>query len=100
MSNDKRLTILETVNINISNTLIDIKAALQRQSDKIDALDKKLDTKIDALDKKIDNKIDTLDKKFDSKFDNLNNRMWSNFLWLMSTIIGLAGLIAHLHHLI
>ncbi|MBV8801458.1 MAG: hypothetical protein JO131_00560, partial [Gammaproteobacteria bacterium] len=34
-------------------------------------------------------------KHLSNKIDNLQNRMWSNFLWLMGMIMGLAGLIAH-----
>ncbi|HSW69579.1 MAG TPA: hypothetical protein VLI69_05460 [Gammaproteobacteria bacterium] len=120
MSNDSRLAILETTILNINASLQDIKQdfkrldskfdaldkkfdskidALDKKFDsKIDALDKKFDSKTDALDKKIDSKIDALDKKFDTKFDLLQNRIWSNFLWLMGMIIGLAGLIAHTQH--
>lgn len=80
MSNDSRLAILETTILNINTSLQDIKQDFKR------------------LDNKFDNKFDALDKKFDNKFDLLQNRIWSNFLWLMGMIIGLAGLIAHTQH--
>jgi hypothetical protein len=44
---------------------------------------------------------DRMDQKFDyfdKKLDRLDNRMWVQFFWLMSMILGLAGLIAHAHH--
>lgn len=76
MTNDERIAILETTIININSTLVDIKHDMTRLSDR-------MDVKFDSLDKKI---------------DNINNRLWSNFLWLMGMIIGLAGLIAHAMH--
>jgi uncharacterized coiled-coil protein SlyX len=83
---------------------------------KLDALDNKFETKLDALDNKFETKLDALDNKFETKFgaqdkkfeslcnkidamgDKIEARMWSNFLWLMGMIIGLAGLIAHTQH--
>ncbi len=91
MSNDSRLAILETTILNINASLQDIRQDFKR-------LDNKLDSRFDALDRKFDSKIDALDKKFDNKFDLLQSRIWSNFLWLMGMIIGLAGLIAHTQH--
>lgn len=76
MSNDKRIAILETTLLNINTTLVDIKQDIRRQTDR----------------------IETLDKKIDNKFDTLNSQIWSNFLWLIGMIIGLAGLIAHTQH--
>lgn len=80
MNNDTRLAILETTILNINSSLQDIKQDLKR------------------LDAKIDSKIDTLDKKIDTKFEILQARISSNFFWLMTMIIGLAGLIAHTQH--
>lgn len=113
MSNDARLAILETAFININSTLLDMRRAFDKMDSKfeskfdafdkkfeskLDAMDKKFESKLDAIDKKFEAKLDAMDKKFDSKFDILHNRLWSNFLWLMSMIIGLAGLIAHTQH--
>ncbi len=75
MSNDARLAVLETTILNINATLQDIKLDIKN------------------MDNKLNNKID-------NKFDMLQNRLWSNFLWLMGMIIGLAGLIAHTQHCI
>jgi len=80
MSNDARIAVLETTILNINSTLLDIKHDLKR------------------IDTKIDTKFDTLDKKIDSKFEIIQSRLWSNFLWLMGMIIGLAGLTAHTQH--
>ena len=80
MSNDTRLAILETTILNINSVLFDIKHDVKHLSERMD------------------NRFDALDKKFESKFDTLNNRIWSNFLWLVGMMIGLAGLIAHTQH--
>ena len=109
MSNDARLAVLETTILNINASLQDIKQDFKRLDNKFDTLDKKFDNKFDTLDKKFDNKFDALDKKFDNKFDvldkkldnkfdTLQSRIWSNFLWLIAMIIGLASLIAHTQH--
>lgn len=109
MSNDARIAVLETTILNINSTMIDIRQDVKRLSDKvdnkIDALETKMDSKIDALEAKMDKKFDAVDSKFtslevkmDNKFESLNNRIWSNFLWLMSMMIGLAGLLAHTQH--
>jgi len=69
MNNPERIAILETTILNINATLLDLRQDMKRGFDKID-----------------------------TKFDALHNRLWSNFLWLMGMIIGLAGLIAHTQH--
>lgn len=69
MSNEERIAILETTIININSTLLDIKQDIRHMSDKMG-----------------------------NKFDAVENRLWSNFLWLMGMMIGLAGLIAHTQH--
>jgi len=76
MSNDARIAILETTIININSSLLDIKQEIK-------------DIKYEIKDVKND---------INKKFDVINNRLWSNFLWLMGMIIGLAGLIAHTQH--
>ena len=80
MSNDTRIAVLETTILNINSTMLDIKQEIKH------------------LSAKMENKFDSLEKKMDSKFDAINSRLWSNFLWLMGMIIGLAGLIAHTQH--
>jgi len=69
MSDDARLAILETTILNINSSLLDIKHDIRRLDEKIDGLQ-----------------------------NSLQNRLWSNFLWLMGMMIGLAGLIAHTQH--
>lgn len=69
MKNSERIAILETTILNINTTLLDLRQEMKYRFDKID-----------------------------DKFDTLQNRLWSNFLWLMGMIIGLAGLIAHTQH--
>ncbi len=91
MSDDERLAIVETTLSNINTTLSDIKQDMKRQFDKIDAKFERIDAKFDA-------KFDAFEKKMDDKFNILINRNWSSFLWLMSMMIGLAGLIAHAQH--
>jgi len=66
MSHEARIAVLETSVMNINANLLDLKQELQRGFDKMEG-----------------------------RFERLENRMWSNFLWLMGMIIGLAGLIAH-----
>jgi hypothetical protein len=80
MSNDARIAVVETTILNINSVMLDIK------------------NKLNTLESKIDTKIDALENKMDSKFDSLQNRLWSNFLWTMGMMIGLAGLIAHTQH--
>ena len=98
MSNDARIAVLETTILNINSNLLEIKQEMKFSSEKMDrrfdAFEKKMDSKFDRLEKKMDSKFDGVD----SKFDAIQNRLWSNFLWLMSMIIGLAGLIAHTQH--
>ncbi|MCC2666648.1 MAG: hypothetical protein K0S63_564 [Gammaproteobacteria bacterium] len=116
MNDDERLAIVETTLSNITTTLFDIKQDIKHQFDKIDAKFDKVNEdmkrqfdkanedmkhrfdKIDAKFDKIDNKFDVLEKKMDDRFHILINRSWSSFLWLMSMMIGLAGLIAHTQH--
>lgn len=101
MSNDKRLTILETTILHINDSLMDIKHELRRQSDRMDRMENRMETRFDAIDKKfdaVDKKFESLENKFESKFDAINNRLWSNFMWLTSMMVGLAGLIAHTQH--
>lgn len=110
MSNDSRIAVLETVIHQVNNSLLDIRQDIKQQSSKIDALEKKLDSKADnstveALSKKIDTKVDALDKKIDAlevkmdnRFDVFHKQAWSNFLWIMGMMVGLAGLIAHTQH--
>jgi hypothetical protein len=76
MSTPERIAILETTILNINSTLLDLRQDMKRGFDKID------------------NKFDNVDNKLDA----LQDRLWSNFLWLMGMIIGLAGLIAHIQH--
>ena len=86
MSTGERLAVIENTMQHITATLVDIKQDMNRGFDRID------------------NRIDHLDKKFEGKFtanedrfSRLENRMWSNFLWLMGGMFGLAGLITHAH---
>lgn len=112
MSNETRIAILETTILNINSCLLEMRQDMKRLSDKIDdkfdAMDKKFEAKFDAIDNKfngVNSKFDIMEKKFDAKFEAMDNkleriqeRIWSNFLWLMGMIIGLAGLIAHTQH--
>jgi len=102
MNNPERIAILETTILNINATLLDLRQDMKRGFDRVDtkfdALEKKMDNKLDVLENKMDSKFDALETKVDSKFDTLQNRLWSNFLWLMGMIIGLAELIAHTQH--
>jgi len=105
MRNDERLAILETVILNINTNLIDIKHDIRRLDNKIDVtkkdLNDKMDSKFHAIDEKFQSLEGKLDGKFqaiDTRFQSIENRLWSNFLWLISMMIGLAGLIAHAQH--
>ena len=69
MHNSERIAVLETTILNINSTLLDLRQDIKRGFDKVD-----------------------------DRFDKIENRLWSNFFWLMSMIIGLAGLIAHTQH--
>ena len=91
MRNDERLAVLETTILNINSSLMDIKHDVRKLDDKLD------ETKLD-LSNRIDETKKELTQKMDSKFHSVENRLWSNFLWLMGMIIGLAGLIAHTQH--
>ena len=109
MSVETRLAVVETALLNINSTLHDLKQDMKRGFDRIDskfdAMDRKFEAKFDGMDSKFetrfetkDKKFEALDKKFDARCDRLENRLWSNFLWLMGMIIGLAGLVAHTQH--
>lgn len=76
MSNDARIAVLETTLLNINTVLLDIKQDMRHGFEK----------------------IDHQFEKVDNRLDNIQNRLWSNFLWLISMMIGLAGLIAHTQH--
>lgn len=98
MSTEERLAVIENTMQHITATLVDIKQDMNRGLDRID-------TKISAMDQKFETKLEAIDHKFECKFtanedrfSRLENRMWSNFLWLMGGMFGLAGLIAHAHH--
>lgn len=80
MSNDARIAVLETTILNINSTLLDLKQDIKHGFDKVD------------------NKFTTLENKMDNRLERIENRLWSNFLWLMGMIIGLAGLIGHTQH--
>ncbi len=72
-----------------------------RIDSKLEHLENKMDAKLEHLENKMDARFAQIDVRFekiDSKFDLINNRLWSNFLWTISMIIGLAGLIAHTQH--
>ena len=101
MSDDNRLSALENSMLHINATLIDLKQDLRRQFDKIDDRFDAIDKKFDAIDKKfenVDTKFDAMNERLDRKLEILHNRLWSNFIWTITMIIGVAGLIAHAQH--
>ena len=69
MNNSERIAVLETTILNINSTLLDLRQDMKRGFDKVE-----------------------------NRFDKIENRLWSNFLWIMGMIIGLASLIAHTQH--
>ncbi|MCC2667043.1 MAG: hypothetical protein K0S63_959 [Gammaproteobacteria bacterium] len=75
---------------------------IDEKFDKIDEKFEKMEEKFDKKFVRMEEKLDKIDEKFDrkieDKFQILINRSWSSFLWLMSMMIGLAGLIAHAQH--
>ncbi|HVY53799.1 MAG TPA: hypothetical protein VHA13_04705 [Gammaproteobacteria bacterium] len=73
MSTDTRLAVVETQITNINMTLMDIRHEL----------------------KEIRHELKDTRTEMNNRFDVVHNRLWSNFLWLMGMIVGLAGLIAH-----
>ncbi len=98
MSNDARIAVLETTIVNINTTLLDLKRSFEKMDNKFDSKFDAMDKKFEAKFEKFEAKFEAMDKKFDSKFDALQNRIWSNFLWMMGMMIGLASLIAHTQH--
>lgn len=113
MSNSHRLTILETTVANINATLNDLRQDRREMYAKFDDFKRELHdlrielkteirteikTETTLLRNEFKNDIKQLSDKMDAKFDTINHRLWSNFLWLMGMIIGLAGLIAHTQH--
>lgn len=69
--------------------------AIDRKFEDIDRKFAAMDQKFVGMDQKFESKFEAMDRKFDNKFDILHARLWSNFLWLISMMIGLAGLISH-----
>jgi hypothetical protein len=87
MSTDARLAVLET-------TLLDLRQDIKRGFDKIEAKFRSVDERFNRMESSIDSRFN----RVDDCFNHIKNRMWSNFLWLMGMIVGLAGLIAHTQH--
>ncbi len=105
MSTEARLTVLENSVQSIHSILLDFRQEMKRGFDKIDSRFETIERKIEAQDLKFENKFESVDRKFeaidrklDLRCDRLESRLWSNFLWLMGMVIGLAGLIAHTQH--
>lgn len=62
---------------------------------KIDKLEAKSDKKFNHLDERFDKQyeiFDSLKFKINDQLDRFNSRLWTNFLWLLSTMFTLAGL--------
>ncbi len=67
--------------------------------ERFDKIEEKFDKKFAWMDEKLDKMDEKFDRKIEDKFQILINRSWSSFLWLMSMMIGLAGLIVHTQHI-
>lgn len=75
-TNETRVALLEQSIEHISNTLI------------------RLDSKMDAGFERMNDRFDKVDARFDkmdARLDKMNDRIWSNFLWLLSMMLGLAA---------
>lgn len=97
MSNDERIAILETTVSHINQSLQDMRQDIRAGFAEMNRRFEMVDRKFEAIDRK----FEIIDHKFeviDHKFDRLNKLIWSNFMWLISAMIALAGLIAHVHH--
>lgn len=111
MSNEERIAILETTNLSIHQTLLDIRNRfdslerdLNRRFDQIDKRFDQVDRRFEQVDKRfeqVDKRFELMEKKFeklDDRIEHINQRLWYNFIWTMSMIIGVSGLIAHAQH--
>ncbi len=58
----------------------------------------RIEKKLDMLESDMKHRFDKIESSTSLGFRDLHNRLWSNFLWLMTMIIGLAGLLAHAQH--
>jgi uncharacterized coiled-coil protein SlyX len=100
MNNDTKIAVLENTIVHINETLVRMESRFDKIDEKFDRLDEKFSEKFD----KMDNKIDCLRKEMYTGFSKINERLWSNFIWLMSLTLtlagGVAGLIARSFHLI
>lgn len=81
---------------------------MDKTDSRFDAFLDKMDSRFDAVDRKLKDFEQDMDRRFetterrleslDRKFEFIHNRLWTMFIWLISMIIGLAGLIAHTQH--
>ncbi len=74
---------------------IDAKIALLEQNvshmnETLARMEKKIDSRFDDADKRIE--------KLDSKIEKTNDRIWSTFIWQLSAMLGLAGIMAKGFH--
>ena len=86
-NNDTKLAVLETENLHINKTLVDIKNALYRFETRFECFEDKIDRRFDKLDHRFD--------KLDHKIDKIDNRMWQLLFWTVGGFASVLGLIAH-----
>jgi len=87
MSQQERLAVVETTMVNMKQDIVEMKQ---------DMKDLRHDMKHGM--KHLSEEIRRLSDNMDKKFSILEGRIWTHFVWLMSMIIGLAGLIAKTQH--
>lgn len=105
-SNDVKIALLE-------NTIIHINEGLQRIEKRFDSVEQEIRSMRQELRQEIQKEVGSVRQEMHQEigsvrqemgsmrqemhqgFKSINDRLWSNFLWLMGMIIGLAGLTAH-----
>lgn len=94
MSNDARIAVLET-------TISHIHEALERLDKRFDHVDRKfekMDLHFEKVESKIKDSETSLRQEMHSGFRELNNRVWFIFVWVVTSFVGILGLLARSMH--
>ena len=80
MSTEVRLAVIETNLNNLNSTMLEFKHEMSQ------------------FKQEMKHEMSQFRQDMKNGFERVDARLWAHFFWLMSMIIGLAGLIAHTQH--
>jgi hypothetical protein len=85
---DLRVTILEQITKDISNTLVRIEG-------KLDRTEERLEGKLDWAEGRLEGRLD----RIEGRLDQWSDQHWRNFRWLLGIVLGgFVGLLATMAH--